>query len=306
MATPASWDVVATVKALPEQIEGFWRHHLGLGAARVFLFMDDPASTYLATDPRITCIRAEAGGASRPPAIEDRQTANATRAARISQSDWILHCDIDEYLDGDEPVASVLARAAEDVGALIVAPVEPLYESFPASFADILAARHFKVKVPEVEAAQAFWARRYGEMIGLSNAGFWAHRRGKSFYRTRLAREGRTIPLHGFSHARARSVGQKEARGGLRLRHFDALDFDSWLAKNCARAEGTVQARLAGDARNALSRLIRDTLHDGGLDQAKALFATMFGIDEPLLAEGLERGFIVTRAPLILGSGGAG
>lgn len=268
--------------------------------------MDDPASTYLASDPRVVCTRTEAGHVpSRPAAIEDRQTANATLAARVSQSDWILHCDIDEYLDGDGPVASVLGRAADDVGALIVAPAEPLYETVPARFADVLAARYFKVKVQDTDAAHAFWARRYGEMIGLSNAGFWAHRRGKSLYRTRLAHEGRTIPLHGFSHARARRVGQKEARG-LRLRHFDALDFDSWLAKNCARAEGAVQARMAGDKRNAQSRLIRDTLHEGGPDRARALFATMFGIDGPLLAEGLERGFIVTRAPLTPGAGAAG
>ena len=299
MAEPGSWDVVTTVKATQAQIESFWRHHLALGAARVFLFMDDPANTYIASDPRVCCIRADGsdGTQPRPPAIEDRQTDNATRAARISQSDWILHCDIDEYLDADGRVSRVLMRAGEEVGVLLVPPTEPVYTAFPTSFAEILAAAHFKVKTPDMEAASAFWARRYGEMIGLTNAGFWGHRRGKSLYRTRIAREGRSIPLHAFSHDRARKLGQKEARG-LHLRHFDALDFDSWLQKNCARVQGGVLARMAGDKRNALSQRIHDALERGGPDAARALFTTMFGMDETLLAEGLAQGFITTRKPL--------
>lgn len=298
MSNSITWDVVATVKAAPEHIESFWQHYLRLGASRVFLFLDDPACQYHPEDHRVTIIRADAE--NRPPAVEDRQTANATHAARISQAEWILHCDVDEYLATDahdQSVSQVLSHAPADANALLVPPTEPIYLSFPETFTDILSARYFKVKMPDMAAAELFWAGRYGDLNTLSTAGFWAHRRGKSLYRTALARRGKNIPLHGYSRARARKLGQKDATG-LNLRHFDALTFESWLAKHRGRIDGSVQARMAGSKRNALSQRVTDVLAREGLEGAQELFFRMFGADQALLNDGLAQGFIAEHPPL--------
>lgn len=143
------WDIVTTLKAPPGQIDRFVAHHLRAGANRIHLIFDDPASFHFIDDPRVSCCvpgDVHWGSAGRPAALEERQIISANAVARISRADWILNSDIDEYLDADRPVSELLSEQPEEVCALTVWPVEPLYTAFPQTQEDIFSARYFKVR----------------------------------------------------------------------------------------------------------------------------------------------------------------
>ena len=59
-----SWAVVATVKAAEEKVLAFVAHHLSLGAARIYLYFDDPddpAHAAVAGLHRVTATRCTEG-----------------------------------------------------------------------------------------------------------------------------------------------------------------------------------------------------------------------------------------------------
>lgn len=292
-----SWDVVCTVKAPKEQVESFVSHYLALGASRIFLWYDDPAFSYSFDDARVQVMTASPEQlANRPRDIETRQIRNATTSARESQSQWILHCDIDEFLDPNRPMAEILAETPPECLSIVIRTIEPVYREVPRTHADILAADLFKMP-GRPENTRRFWAAAYGDVAAFSDEGFWAHRVGKSISRLSVLERFNKLPLHRFFRAKGDAVGVVKA-SDMFLRHFDALDFEAWLQKHSQRVTGLVHAPLAGPLRDRQSQYIHQVYTEQGLDAAFDLYSRMMVFPERMIARGIKRGLLAERKPL--------
>lgn len=295
--TAVTWDVVATVKAPMPYVARFVEVYRSLGAARIHIFYDDPALSFaLPGDDLVQRVcTPEYWAGKRPRAVEKRQMQNATRAALASSSDWILHCDIDEFLHAPRPVSDVLARVPDGCGCYRVLPAEAVFASRPQTTAELFATPFFKSTRPGWQACRDFWQGIYGPLYEHSRAGFWGHRVGKSLIRrSRLAEIG-TMPIHMPSGAPLAGLAPVVSKD-LTLRHFDALLPDEWLRKHLDRVEGRVKAVWAGAERNRQSQLIHDAHTRQGPEAALALYDRMYVLDRPSLDAGLALGTVIALA----------
>ena len=104
--SPLRWGVAATVKAPVRTIADWAAYHLGLGAHRVIVYLDDanPAALdILGAHPKLRVIPADAAnwrGPRRPVKHQARQSANIRHAYRHKSRDldWLAHIDVDEFL----------------------------------------------------------------------------------------------------------------------------------------------------------------------------------------------------------------
>ena len=114
------WDVVATVREPIPLVLAFVAHHLKAGARCLHLYLDvphDPVAGLLDGHPGVRLTRCDAtywsarGG--RPGVHVGRQLANARDAAAQCRSDWLLHCDADEFLQHPRRLRRRLAEATD-------------------------------------------------------------------------------------------------------------------------------------------------------------------------------------------------
>jgi Glycosyl transferase family 2 len=222
-----SWGLVATVKAPEPQVLAFVAHHLSLGAARLWLYFDDP------DDPAIPSLRAvpsvtvtpctadywaKRGG--RDDRHQNRQARNARDAQRACTLDWLGHIDVDEFLHAPRPVADILAEVPPDVPTVLMEPFEAMHD--PALPDDIFTARHFRG--PLRRAHKALHPAIFGSVARYLPKGSLAHAIGKSFGRPRFP--GLAFRLHVVHLNQERLSTPFHA--DLRVLHFHGQDPQAW------------------------------------------------------------------------------
>ncbi len=224
------WGVVATVKAPAEKVLAFAAHHLGLGAAQVWLYFDDPqdpAAEVLAPIPGVTVARCDAAHwakiGSRPDRHQNRQSRNAQRCWRRCLLPWLAHLDVDEFLLPDQPIGEILAPLHPDQVMLRAEPFEAMHD--PALPDDIYSARQFRGPLKPPHAALR--APVLGRFAPVLPEAMLSHTAGKAFFRTGIP--GLSVRLHGAFLDGTRLPGPAfDPR--LRLLHFHAQDRAAWLA----------------------------------------------------------------------------
>ncbi|MDT8854544.1 glycosyltransferase family 2 protein [Paracoccaceae bacterium Fryx2] len=247
----ADWGLCTTVKAPAEQVLAFVAHHLGLGAARLWLYFDDPedpAAGALAGLDRVTVIRCDADWwkGDRPEAHQNRQGRNMKRTWRAARLPWVGHIDVDEFLLPDAPIARALAAVPGDQPQVRLAPWEALHD--PALPDDIFTARHFRAQMGGAAQA-ANRIRVFGPYAPLLPSGMLSHSAGKCFFRTGVP--GLQPRLHGAFIAGQRLDGG-DFHPGIALLHFHAEDPARWkhrlqfrLTRGAYKFNPALQAHLA-------------------------------------------------------------
>lgn len=227
------WGLVATVKAAPEKVAAFVAHHLSLGAARIWLYFDDPADPAaepLSRLPRVTATRCDDGHwerlRGRPDRHQNRQSKNAQAAYKACLLPWLGHVDVDEFLwpsrPGSRTVAEILGSLPPGQPTLRMEPFEAMHD--PALPDDIFTARLFRGPLK-----QRFAHLRQpvlGAYADLLPEGHLSHTNGKSFFRTGIP--GLSPRLHGAFLKGQRLPGPPFDRR-LPLLHFHAQDREGWL-----------------------------------------------------------------------------
>lgn len=194
-----AWGVACTLKATTEQTQAFVAHHLGLGAAEIWLFFDDPedpAAEAVTGVPGVRVCRCDEthwkrmGG--RNERHQGRQSRNMKYAYRRTRLPWLGHIDVDEYLLPHKPVGEVLAGYDPDQIMFRMAPWEALHDQGLPD--DIFTARHFRAALRAKEQGDL---RRlaFGPHAPAMAAGVLSHSVGKCFMRTGI--EGLQPRLHG-------------------------------------------------------------------------------------------------------------
>ncbi|NGM45722.1 glycosyltransferase family 2 protein [Rhodobacter sp. SGA-6-6] len=223
------WGLVATVRAAPEKVAAFVAHHLSLGAARIWLYFDDPADPAvepLSRIPQVTATRCDDVHwerlRGRPDRHQNRQSKNARAAYKACLLPWLGHIDVDEFLWPSRTVAEILASLPPGQPTLRMEPFEAMHD--PALPDDIFTARAFRGPLK-----QRFAHLRpavLGSYAGILPEGHLSHTNGKSFFRTGIP--DLSPRLHGAFLKGERLPGPPFDRR-LPLLHFHAQDREDWL-----------------------------------------------------------------------------
>lgn len=238
------WGVCTTVKAPEAQVLAFARHHLALGASRLWLHFDDPedpAAEAAGQLPRVRAIRCDTAywlksGGRRPDKHQSRQSRNMQRVYLGTRLPWIAHLDVDEFLWPRRLVAEVLDGVPATAAQVRCAPWEALHD--PSVTQGAFPARHFRAAIPGAGQAR-LRDRVFGPYAALLPQGVLSHSAGKCFFRTGIA--GLEPRLHGAFMA-GRRVPGGAFNPDLPLLHFHAHDPADWTAKVAFRvAKGAYQ-----------------------------------------------------------------
>jgi hypothetical protein len=264
--------MVATAKAPLEDILRFAAHHIDAGAALVHVFLDEanPAAfDALMSHPKCevtVCNDAywHSSLGARPEKVEQRQSANASRAYRIHQDiGWLMHADIDEFLVSDEPVAELLTSLPEDTDTFRARPMESLAtsaESTPTAFKDF---------IPNDGSRGAKTQQIYPTYGAYINAGFLSHLGGKVFVRGGLP----NVKFRIHNAFQNGEFMQREAScDSFRLAHLHATNWKDWSRALPFRlAHGAYRHGLKPVAHEeigdiSLNDLFNVLLEDGGVN----------------------------------------
>lgn len=221
------WGIVSTIKAGAEDILRFAAHHLEMGAHRLYLYLDAPcpdAFGHLKAHPKIRVITCDdtywgkqgRTKGRRPAKHQVRQSANATRAYHRQAAgdvDWLLHCDVDEFLWPPQRVGAALAELPAEALCARVRPVEALAGGDGTAF---------KAAADSAAASDVYGAHG-AELRG----GFLSHTQGKLFVRP--GQDGLELRIHNAFAGETANPGQAEL-AQIDLCHFHARDWDSWLS----------------------------------------------------------------------------
>jgi Glycosyl transferase family 2 len=224
-----SWGLVTTLRAPKALVMAFVDHHLALGAARLWLYFDDPDDPAYDAVAALPCISATRCGPDhwekitkrRPDKVENRQSRNAQDAYAGCPLPWIGHVDVDEFIWPARPVSAFLDAVPQTEPMLRMEPFEAMHDLAqpdgpPRAFRGALKARHADLR-PAI-------LGRYAETLP---EGMLSHSVGKAFFRTGIP--GLSLRLHGAFRDGARVPGPPFTPG-IALLHCHAQDLSTWQA----------------------------------------------------------------------------
>lgn len=245
------WSLVVTLAGPLALAAPFVAHHLETGAERIHVYIDRPdpeLAAALAAVPRCVAVTCDAaywtarrGRRGRPDGLVGRQIANAEDARGVSESDWLVHLDSDEFLYEMRPLSDALAEVPAGIDWLHIPNVERvLLAGQPArTVFDGL----FRSHVTPPRAAEAIWG---AEAPFLRN-GLAAYVGGKIAIR-------RQSPLKMGLHAATTGIEgappppAHEARG-IAVRHVDGWTPLHWTRKIQALHDRVAQSGRKGGHR---------------------------------------------------------
>lgn len=184
-----SWGIVSTIKAPTREVLQFAAYHLELGAAHLFLYLDDcnaETAAILNAHPNITAVLTDQAYwtdlvGKMPAKHQVRQTRNATHCyAHQSKVDWLAHIDVDEFLVLNQPMSDILDKAEKNV--LRVAPFESLCRE-DTDDADTI---YCKAKLPNGPKGDVLAQEIYPQFGAFFKSAFVSHTAGKIFVKAGL------------------------------------------------------------------------------------------------------------------------
>ena len=254
---PPSWSVVATVDEPAALVLAFVLHHLELGAARIHLFLDGPnpqAEDALRDLPQVQLVVCDAAhwAASvrrkNPKLHTGRQLVNANIAYAQTRSDWLLHCDCDEFVRDGTLLTDELSATGPNRVYLKLPVAERVYPPAGSAAETDPFAGIFRYPLTDFD---TIGPQIYGDLAPFLKDGVTGHRAGKAVVRTGL-------PITMGIHSPDGPPPHRTARS--RLLHFDGLTRLQYQIKLLRRAhEPPVSRQLRhGAARIAQYENLRD------------------------------------------------
>ena len=213
----------------------FVAHHLTLGADRIQLFFDDPddpAADTLRQIDRVLVTRCTdafwtKNGFPRAEKLQERQRRVLRRVYRSTNLDWMLHIDIDEYMQTKQPISALLERTPKDQPVVKAAPFESMYD--PTLKDDLFTGRLFRGWVQDPDLRRIV----FGNLAPILTGGMLSHRQGKCFFRSGV--EGLVPTVHN-ARLNGATTNEMPFHPDLTLLHFHANEPDQWVASAHSRA----------------------------------------------------------------------
>jgi hypothetical protein len=238
-----TWDVVATIAEPRPLVLAFVAHHIQQGARRLHLYFDRVDAETLAMVRALPQVRAVDCNAAfwarhgrRPPAQIRRQLANAAKAFAQASSDWLLHCDADEYLSDGKALRSALSGVSPAVQVVKLHGWErcflddsPLVSVFDGAFRGAAPAK-----------AEPLLQRAYGDIAQFLHNGLVAYSGTKA-----LTRVGAplNVGIHdsfardGNGRSIRKAVVARQIARDVKILHYDGLTPRSTTQKMIAKVQ---------------------------------------------------------------------
>jgi hypothetical protein len=235
--SPGSWGVVCTTNS-PNgvQLAVFLAHHLEMGAAEIFVYLDTPTLMQSPVDARVRIISTDndywqaKGG--RPEDHRARQISNANDALQRSRSAFIAHLDDDELIYSSRPLHEVLSELAEEFDGIEMPPCEPCFPRIPRFRHELYTCPFRRRLAPGIRGEKRSVAI-FGEVGRVVVRGLQGHRMGKCIIRN--ARKRVHLGIH-----RAKIDG-RPARcrntNAVSLLHVFSTGPQVWLEKYLRRLQ---------------------------------------------------------------------
>lgn len=299
MESQSTWGMVTTAKAPAVDILRFAAHHIDAGAALIHVFLDEanPAAfDALTRHPKCevtVCDDAywRRASSERPEKVEQRQSANASRAyQKHPDIGWLMHADIDEFLVSDQPVAELLTGLPENTDTFRARPMESLAtsgESAPEAFKDF---------IPNDGNRGAKTQQIYPTYGPYINAGFLSHLGGKVFVRGGLPNV--KFRIHN-AFQNGVFIDREASHDSVRLAHLHATNWKDWSRVFPFRlAQGAYRHGLKPVAHEeigdiSLNDLFNVLLEDGGVDGLRPFFDEVCADSKELRTRLNEQGLLV-------------
>lgn len=226
------WGVCCTAKATLAQILAFVAWHRHLGAAHIWVHLDDAdavSANVLNQLDNVTAVICDdaywAERGSRPKAQEQRQSYNFRRIYGATDLPVLAHVDVDEYLYPSRPIGDILEDWDKVDPFLRAAPAEALHD--PTLKDDIFTARQFRRAFAR-GTSDARKAAVLGDYAPLLPYNMLSHRAGKSLFRTGV--EGLVPRLHAGSMGKDAKPLSVLVHPDIVVLHFHAQDPVAWRA----------------------------------------------------------------------------
>jgi hypothetical protein len=242
-----TWSIACTMLGAPETVAPFVAHHLSLPVRAVHVFLDrldaDVAALFAQAGPRLQVTVCDdpwwarrRGG--RPDKIFLRQYWNTEQARRVSDADWMVHIDSDEFLvpahDGAPPLAESLGRVPAEIGWARIPNLERVFLAGAARTTVFDGA--FRRQIID----EALEKRLYGPDTPFLKNGFSAYVRGKFAIRTKSPLEVRQHEA-AFPGTQGRNAPDQippfQVLSDQALLHIDGWTALHWTAKLIRRVE---------------------------------------------------------------------
>jgi hypothetical protein len=229
-------------------LERFIAHYRTLGAERILLYYDgDTAHLGLTPPEGVELIACDAafwephGG--RPGMFVPSQGIVYRDGFARNRSDWLLLCDIDEFVEGD--AAPALASVPDGIDYVRLRPAEAVWaagEDVEVPFANRLfrlPTRRYLGKPLSLVA--------YGRDFRVFQRGILSHITGKSFVRRGAAFTslGSHTP-RGIDASRGAWLHRIVPGARVSLHHFSAISFSRWKRKLGGRIDGSRATLVRG------------------------------------------------------------
>ncbi|WP_417254110.1 glycosyltransferase family 2 protein [Celeribacter sp.] len=257
--TTPTWAVASLGDEPAPLIAAFARHTRAIGAREVHIFLDRPNpdverligdrdGIFITTCDQAFWDRENRG--RRPERHTGRQKFVATYVYRRTNCDWVLHCDVDEFIADGQALSNALAKADRNKG-LVVRNAERVY--LPDTVQDTIFAGGFRHPTSFTpEDAEAL----YGRFAKFLAFGLTGHRVGKTITPT-----GHDWEL-GVHHPKAVGDGPKPQLDRIHQRlllHFDGLTPLHYAIKLLKKSFENYSGpkRKIGEAREAQHRFTR-------------------------------------------------
>lgn len=221
------WGITAMVSEPDPLVLAWVAHYLAIGADHVWIYLDgDHASlrAQLANVAACTVIRVDAAhwpfDTPRPSPVAARQRLALQHRYDLAQVEWLLHADVDEFLNMPD-ITTWLAGLGDDIDYAFALVSERLHVTAPDP--DNIFDGVFRIMTPAPLADQV--AAIDGPGARFLDRGMAGYAGGKSFFRTGRGLEAKLhVPRYPRRFTRATLPGHP-------LLHFDGLTVATWLMK---------------------------------------------------------------------------
>ncbi len=227
------WGICTTAKAPLPQLLAFVAWHKHIGAAQIWIHLDDADEVTADVLNRIegvtaiVCDDAYWSGVKggRPEAHQTRQTYNVRKIYKRNAVPVLAHIDVDEYLYPQRPISEILDDWDDDIPFIRAAPAEALYD--PDLPDDIFTARHFRLPFPHgVDADTRI--KVLGDYEILMPHNILSHRVGKSLFRSGVP--DLKLSIHSAKVGNDGGRIHTKYHPEIVVLHFHAQDKQEWLS----------------------------------------------------------------------------
>ncbi len=287
-----SWSVITFAREQPEHLKALVAWYLGQGASEIHLMLDDvdPEQVEMFSHlPQVKAINCNAEywdkkGQPRIKGRADRHIALSTDAYQNCTTDWVLHCDADEFADADHPISEVLDKIDPDAPMVRINAVERIFLEGEEhqTFTD-----HFRHMTDQPHPR---WLSKIFAYPNQFRRGLRGHVNGKRFVRCGL--DGVRLAPHNAWRGDEIIMAPKDIPlMDARLLHLFVFDFDHFQRKGewkFSQREGNRKRDLAEE--NPSPRVLRriemsEIFLSGDIDRQRSMYDDMFVFGKDRLAK---------------------